>query len=66
VSSINKERFVSIQKLVLDEAKIPADLQLFRASEYPAEILVRKELAEAIDAAQIQGPRWIDPLQFPE
>jgi hypothetical protein len=65
-SPLDPDALGSIERLVLDERRVPADRQIFRTKSYPQEYVVRKELAEAMDAAGIVGPRWIDPLTFPE
>lgn len=57
---------MSIRKLVLDEPRIPATRQIFRAKEFPGPLLVRRELATAIDAAGFVGPRWVELTKFPE
>jgi len=57
--------FLTIKKLVLDEKKIPADRALFRAAQYPSPVIVRRDIAEALDAAGVVGPRWVEPSAFP-
>jgi hypothetical protein len=65
VSPIKPGTFLTIQKLVLDEKKIPADRALFRAAQYPSPVIVRREIAEALDAAGVVGPRWVEPSKYP-
>jgi hypothetical protein len=48
----------SVKRLVIDEARVPADKQLFRVTGSSAFIVLRRELAEAIEAAKCTGVRF--------
>lgn len=55
---------MSIERLVLDESRIPADRQIFRTVQVNSPVIVRKALADAIDAAKFVGICWVDPLNY--
>ena len=54
-SSLSPERFQFMSKMVLDPAKIPPDLMLFRAKQYNEVLLVREDLAEQLKPLKLTG-----------
>ncbi|GAA5182354.1 hypothetical protein GCM10025771_31450 [Niveibacterium umoris] len=55
-----------ISKLVLDEAAIPPDRQIFSMAGYWDLTFARRDLAEALIAAGFTGIRFIEPSEHPE
>jgi hypothetical protein len=55
-----------VKRLALDETRLPADRVLFRPQAFHLVILVRRELADAIDGQGLTGIRWLELDQFPE
>ncbi|GAA5182349.1 hypothetical protein GCM10025771_31430 [Niveibacterium umoris] len=55
-----------ISKLVLDEALIPPDRQIFRLAGYWDLNFARRDLAEALTAAGLTGIRFIELSAHPE
>ena len=56
----------SVQRIILDPTRIDPDRELFRLHRYFDPILVRRDVAEAIDRDKLTGMRWIDADKFPE
>jgi hypothetical protein len=54
----------SIDKLVIDADRVPADRKLFRPQHFTDVVLVRRAFAEAITAADITNLRWCEPRDF--
>jgi hypothetical protein len=54
-SKLKPAMFQVIEKMVLDPARVPADRMLFRAAEYPQAALIRRDLAEKLDAETFTG-----------
>lgn len=52
---IDPELFITVDKLVLDERKIPATLSLFRMAKFPMVPVFRRDLADQIVAAKCTG-----------
>ena len=63
---IQKTEIDRVKKLVIDEARIPADRLLFRPKGYVRVILVHRRLADKIDAAGLTGMRWVELHHHPE
>jgi hypothetical protein len=63
-SSLDKESIDEMKKLVLDEAKLSASRELFRPKSFHEVILVKRALAEAIDAQRFTGIRWKELDKF--
>jgi hypothetical protein len=55
----------SFKKLVLDESRIPADRQLFKLRGFWDITLVRRDLADAIDAEKFTGVTWQRIQDYP-
>lgn len=58
-SNITPEDIMRVKRLVLDEAKVDTERQLFSPKGLFAP-LARRDLAEAIDAAGFTGIRWVE------
>ena len=65
-SELNEGTIDSIAKLVITEEKVPPARQLFRMKYFYDLILIRRELAEAINGSGATGIRWIEPKDYPE
>jgi hypothetical protein len=63
---IVKEKIRSVKRVVLDPGRIDMRRDIFRLNRYFDLILVRREVAEAIDEEQFTGIRWIEPENYPE
>jgi hypothetical protein len=63
---IKSDSIKSVERLVLDETRIPADRWIFRPKAFKRVILVRRELAEKIDAENVTGVRWVETEDYPE
>lgn len=63
---LDPESIESVQQMVLDEARVPADRQIFRLAHYWGAIVVRREFALALDAGGFTGVRWLEPDAYPE
>jgi hypothetical protein len=59
-SKIEKAEYNTMEKLVLDEKKIPRDYAIFRADEYKDRILVRSDVADKIEEAGFTGIAFFD------
>jgi hypothetical protein len=64
--TINPESIKSVARLVLDEAKIPESRWMFRPKAFRRVTLVRRELAERIEAEKFTGVRWVELQDYPE
>jgi hypothetical protein len=60
LSPINKNKIQFLSRLVIGEAKIDANRDLFRPKGYTKAFIVRRELASAIDEAGFTGIRWVE------
>lgn len=63
--SVDPANMLSVERLAIDPAKIPPGRELFRPRSFYEVILVRRELADAIDAAGFTGIRWLDTEDYP-
>jgi hypothetical protein len=52
---VNPDRFVKLEKMVLDEKGIPADRMLFRPAQCHQYLLVRSDLAASLRKAGLSG-----------
>jgi hypothetical protein len=55
-----------VARVVLDESKLDPTRQLFRLAKFPDLVLVRRDLANSIDAEGFTGMRWIELNEYPE
>lgn len=53
-----------VKRLVIDESKVDPARVIFRLKSFYWATLIRRDVAEAIDAAGFTGIRWVDPLEF--
>jgi len=60
----DEEEIDEVDKLVLDEACIPADKKLFRVEELPLLVLVKDSLKQAIEEAGITGCVFMHPDDY--
>lgn len=65
-SRIDKTAIQKVEALVIDASKVDPKREFFRPKHFHWVILVRSDLADAIDAQGFTGIRWIDPKDFPE
>ena len=63
-STMDPTALRSIDKLVLDESKIPADRLIFKPKGYTLATLVRRDLAAEIDAQGFTGIAWKEVADF--
>jgi hypothetical protein len=49
-----------VKKLAIDASKVPPERQVFRTKSFPDCVIVRRELAAAVDAAGFTGLGWIE------
>jgi len=61
---IDPEQIDTAEKLVLDESKLPADLKLFRPLHMHYCMLLRRSLADAIQAKGLTGFMFTEVAQF--
>lgn len=55
----------SFERLVLDESRIPEDRQLFKLKGFREITLVRRDLADALDAKKFTGLTWQRVKDYP-
>ena len=65
-SLIDPDTIDTVERLVLDASRIPADRLLFRPKGYYDVILAHRDLAARLDAAGVTGIRWIELDAWPE
>jgi hypothetical protein len=63
-NAIQDDLIDSCQRLVIDEARVPADLQLFRLRHLEFAVIVRAGLAAALRAAGLVGLALQDPADY--
>jgi len=56
----------SFEKLVIDDSKIPEDRQIFKLEGFWDITLVRRDLAQALDAQKFSGLGWLEIEDYPE
>jgi hypothetical protein len=56
----------SVKRIVLDPARLDPDREIFRLNRFFEVILVRRDVAEAIDKEQFSGIRWVNLEDYPE
>ena len=60
---VDKERINRVKQLILDESKV--DREMFRPKPFYKIIIVKRDLAEAIDREGFTGIRWIELEDYP-
>jgi hypothetical protein len=65
-SRIVKTKIRSVKKLVLNPSKLDLERDLFRLDRFFSVVMVRRDVAEAIDKEGFTGMRWVEPADFPE
>ena len=65
-SSLNEGTIDSVERLVIDSSKVDASRELFRMRFFFDLIIVRRGLAESINAMNFTGVRWIELSDYPE
>lgn len=63
--SVDPDNIMALKRLAIDFAKIPPLRELFRPKSFFEVFLVRRELADAIDAAGFAGIRWVEIDSYP-
>jgi hypothetical protein len=63
-SRIAPAQFQFLKKMVLDPERIPTDLMLFRAAQYPQLPLVRSDLAESLAKLDLVGVELCDIASY--
>lgn len=63
-SSLDETSISRVKRLVINESKINRKRVLFRAKYFEKAILVRRNLAEAIDAKGFTGIRWVELTDY--
>lgn len=66
MSEISEGYIDTVDKLVLDPKRIPADRHLFRLKGLRRAMLVRRSLAQAIDQQGFKGFGWIEIDDYPD
>lgn len=64
--AVDKDNILDLERLVIDAGKVDPRRALFRPKMFYQVIVVRRALAEAVDAAGFTGVRWIELSDFPE
>lgn len=68
-SSYQPHRFVKgrigkVRRLVIDPTRVPADRQLFKLKGYGTPVIVKRSLAESLEAGGFSGLDWLDLSAF--
>lgn len=66
MSEISEGYIDTVDKLVLEPQRIPADRHLFRLKGLRRAMVVRRSLAEAIDQQGFKGFGWIEIADYPD
>lgn len=61
---VDKSSISQVHHLEIDASKVPPDVELFRPKPLYDIVLVRRELAELIDAQGFSGIRWLELDQY--
>jgi hypothetical protein len=61
---VDKTHAQRIERLVIDASKVESGRSLFKPRPFYDAMVVRKELAEAIDAGGFSGIRWVEPPSY--
>lgn len=61
---VDKTTINRVKKLVIDESKVAKNRMIFRPKSFYRAILVRRDLAEAIDKEDFTGIGWIEMEKF--
>jgi len=62
---ISKDLIDEVKQLVIDGSKVEPNREFFKPKPYYYVFVVRRILAEAIDAAGFTGIRWVEPENHP-
>jgi hypothetical protein len=65
-SKILKDRITHVDRLVIDEASVPENQALVRLQHYHRVVLVRRDIAEAVEREGFTGIRWVEIDDYPE
>src|SRR5262249_52340497 len=65
-SAMEPSSIDSVTRLAIDETALDRTVALFRPKPFYDVVLVRRPLAEAIDAQGFSGIRWIELSSYPE
>lgn len=63
---INPNRIQRVARLVIDYSKVDATRDLFRMAKFSDVVLVKRNVARAIDEAGFTGIRWLEISDYPE
>jgi|SoiMethySBSTD1v2_1073268.scaffolds.fasta_scaffold2293214_2 hypothetical protein len=63
--SDDKDIIWDVERIVLRNKDIPKSRQLFRPRFFPKIVLVRRDLADAMSAAEFSAVRWIELSDYP-
>ena len=63
-STISPDVIDGVRRLIVDESRVGSNAQMFRLAHYLRPVLVRRALAEAIDAAGFTGTSWQRPGDY--
>ena len=66
MSRVDKSMIASVKRLSLITDLIASSRKIFRPSNFPEVTLVRRDLAEILDATGYTGFRWVELSQYPE
>lgn len=61
---IQTDLIASCEQLVIDQARVPAELQMFRLRHLEHQVVLRADLAQSLEAAGLVGLALRHPLQF--
>jgi hypothetical protein len=64
LSPMNKTMIKSCKQLVLHEEKVPAEARVFRTAFWSGRILIRRDLAEEMNAAGLTGMTFLEPQTY--
>ena len=63
---LDPDAIESVEQLMLDPTRIPAERTIFRLKHYWGLVVVHRDIAQALDRGGFSGLRWLEPSQFPE
>src|SRR5262249_47271846 len=65
-SRVSPDEVSRVRKLALKIDQIPSGKVLFRIKGFPEVTMIRRDVAEGLDATGFTGFRWLEPDKFPE
>lgn len=63
---VDPDAIESVRQMVLDESRIPPERTVFRLKNYWGAVVVRRDIAQALDQGGFSGVRWLELDRYPE